>query len=289
LRPGASSGGHLPEPGRRRALSLAFRRVWGQRGHYRRQRDWWLRYYNGVVNRFGGVLPLPGRGKVWELQVRGLDGPVHVRQGSADWGVLKEVVFDGEYDFAADRLAGEELRQIVDLGANVGLAARYWLHRFPGADLIAVEPSGPCLEVCRRNVVSAPGGGRRSFVNACVSDREGSAWLDISRGPVLSHLTRSGGPNRLPVECLSVDQVLARGGSRHRIDLVKCDVEGSEREIFRDCSGWIRRVRYLVVELHGGYRHRDLEADLRRGGAHCELLALKPKRDPVEVALFVVR
>ena len=34
------------------------------------------------------------------------------------------------------------------------------------------------------------------------------------------------------------------------IDLLKIDIEGAEREIFRDPSSWIGKVDALIVELH---------------------------------------
>lgn len=35
-----------------------------------------------------------------------------------------------------------------------------------------------------------------------------------------------------------------------RIDLLKMDIEGSEREVLADPSAWIDRVDALIVELH---------------------------------------
>jgi hypothetical protein len=42
---------------------------------------------------------------------------------------------------------------------------------------------------------------------------------------------------------------MAAYGLEH-IDLLKIDIEGAEKEVFRDASAWIDNVRMLVVELH---------------------------------------
>jgi hypothetical protein len=34
------------------------------------------------------------------------------------------------------------------------------------------------------------------------------------------------------------------------IDILKIDIEGAEREIFRDPSSWIEKVDSLIIELH---------------------------------------
>lgn len=43
--------------------------------------------------------------------------------------------------------------------------------------------------------------------------------------------------------------VLAQCKTPEIIDLVKCDIEGAETEVFADGSAWICRVRFLIVEL----------------------------------------
>jgi heterodisulfide reductase subunit A-like polyferredoxin len=66
--------------------------------------------------------------------------------------------------------------------------------------------------------------------------------------------------------------LLARRGLS-RIHLLKCDIEGSEVELFRTCASWIARVDHLIVETHGEYRLANLYADLRAAGWDFEILS----------------
>jgi Methyltransferase FkbM domain len=50
------------------------------------------------------------------------------------------------------------------------------------------------------------------------------------------------------------------------VDFVKMDVEGAERELLQDGSGWASRVRAIKVELHGSYTSAACEEDLERLG-----------------------
>jgi len=51
------------------------------------------------------------------------------------------------------------------------------------------------------------------------------------------------------VQGMTVDTIMREQGIDH-IDVLKIDIEGSEREVFRDPSSWIDKVDTLIVELH---------------------------------------
>ena len=51
------------------------------------------------------------------------------------------------------------------------------------------------------------------------------------------------------VECVTISDFMRHRGL-DRIDVLKMDVEGGEKEIFEHPEGWLDRVDLLVVELH---------------------------------------
>jgi len=66
-----------------------------------------------------------------------------------------------------------EARTIVDLGANIGLASRFFAEIFPNATLVCVEPNPPNIAILRKNVATL--GGRVRIIEGAVSDRAGEA------------------------------------------------------------------------------------------------------------------
>ena len=70
------------------------------------------------------------------------------------------------------------------------------------------------------------------------------------------------------------------------IDLLKCDIEGSEAELFADCQAWINRVRNLVVELHQPYSAGQFCEDIRRGGGVFEIYHRAPVNGESEVVFL---
>jgi Methyltransferase FkbM domain len=50
------------------------------------------------------------------------------------------------------------------------------------------------------------------------------------------------------------------------VDYVKVDIEGGERELLQDRTGWASRIRAIKVEVHPPYTCDACEEDLTRLG-----------------------
>src|SRR5690349_23256081 len=100
------------------------------------------------------------------LRSQYLDRPVLVRPGTSDLSVFYEVLVMNEYRCVAS-LPSPKL--IVDLGANVGYSAAYFLSQFKGCEVIAVEPAPENFAALEENV--APYGDRVATIKAAVWPR----------------------------------------------------------------------------------------------------------------------
>jgi FkbM family methyltransferase len=248
-----------------------------------RRRDRLARYYDGLLNRFP-ALPLPGRGGIWPVRVRGFDDPFFVRQGSKDWSALHGVLCKGEYRFVLDRLPGRP-RRIVDLGANIGLTTRLWLHSFPGAHVVAVEPDPETMAMCRRNVEAFSGEGSVRFLECCAAAEPGARFLERRADHTMHRTLTAPRPGTLEVPAKTLAEILEEvpGGV---VDLLKCDVEGAERELFGGGAPALSRVRALAIELHEGYTTEALTADLATGGLEPDVLFHRQTPMGMELALI---
>lgn len=241
-----------------------------------------------ALSRVGRIAcPRPVR---YRIALRGFGGPVWVRSHTTDVSVLEELLLGGSHDALAAEL-GDETRQIVDLGANTGLVARWLLARAPNARIVCLEPEPGNLVALRRNLAVV--GDRATVVAACigansrtvamVSDtgEHGFRMVDVADAP----------PDAVRSPVLTMDDVIA-DNAIERIDVLKCDIEGAEAEVFADCAGWIDRVRTMVVECHAPFDTAALGALLARAGADfatvalqrtpdfgCEILTLRRRRE----------
>jgi FkbM family methyltransferase len=205
------------------------------------------------------------------IRLRGWPDPVHVRRATSDFLVVIDIFEDGEYEAARKwTFPASAAPVVLDLGGNIGIGVVYFTRLWPGARVITVEPDAEnrrLLEAnCRRLIES----GRVVVVGTFVGARDGDATIDRSgeawefrKGDAPSAETR-----REVIPCLSIPTLLRRAalGDGTRIDVLKCDIEGSEAELFASCAPWIGRVERLIVETHPPYSLSALYADLRRAG-----------------------
>jgi FkbM family methyltransferase len=200
-----------------------------------------------------------------KISARSLGADVLIRSHTSDIAVLCEMA-NGAYR----HLPAMDALTVVDLGANTGIAAR-WLHeRYPDARLVCVEPDPGNAAILRENVRSVSA----TVIEACVGGSERTVSLATTTGEFGYRIAGDNGD--IPV--LTMPQVLERAGMTGRLDVVKCDIEGSEAELLEDCAGWLGRVQALCVECHAPYAAVNLLADLVRNGGRFRVL--HTERDP---------
>lgn len=183
-----------------------------------------------------------------------------LRLGTTDWYVANEL-FE-EYEYATVKTWNpEDFRNIIDLGANIGLSIILWGRLSPKAHIKAVEPDPLNISMLRRNLNSPELIARCSIIAAFAGSKSGSATLDRSAGEWGVRMGNEDNNERVNVH--SMDEIFKRTPISKSIDLLKCDIEGAEAQIFRECSAWINLIRNLIVEVHPPYSVKALMSDLR--------------------------
>src|SRR5688572_3148969 len=198
--------------------------------------------------------------------LRGFGGFVRMRSHSTDVSVLKEIVISHGYD-EVFRFLREDPKIIVDLGANIGLVSSWLLSRYPDATLVAVEPEQGNVAVLRENVSQF--NGRARVVAACIGASSRRVQLVSGTGEWGYHMQEVDGSAAAEgAEVVTMAQVLYQLPGD--IDLLKCDIEGAEQELFDHCQDWIGRVRLALIECHGAYGAAELMESIRRCGGRFE-------------------
>jgi len=176
--------------------------------------------------------------------------PVILRAGTTDIEVFKKIFIDMEYALPFDVAPST----IIDLGANTGLASIFFLSRYSTAQIIAVEPDPENFAMLKRHL---GGLSNVTCVQAAVWTCDGQVNLIDpgigSWGMQVSASNQAGGNERI-VNAISMPTLLSQLPSG-RVDLLKIDIEGAERELFSDSAGWIQQVTAIVIELHDRFKH----------------------------------
>ena len=168
---------------------------------------------------------------------------VFIRPGTADQIVYEEVFINREYDVEA-----VDPHFIIDAGAHIGLSAVYFENRYPDSLIVALEPEDSNFEMLLKNT--------RRYEN--IKPLKGGLWsrrcyLKIQNPDAATWGYRvEEAPAGEGIDAFGIDDIMAMF-SMDRVDILKMDIEGSEREVLIKSDAWIDRVKILIVELHDRY------------------------------------
>jgi FkbM family methyltransferase len=196
-------------------------------------------------------------------------------------GTLAGVFLDDEYSL--NGLLKSSPARILDLGANIGMAAAALSCQFPAAEFVMVEPDPRNVKRLENTVLSNNLNGQ--IVGCAVAARPGRLLLHIGRNPTCSRLETSHMHHSLAdtveVETLTVEQVLSNA-CWDKVDLVKIDIEGTEEELLTENNSWLECVGALVLEIHPTCNQEKISGVLRGFGFH--LRRHGTGREPVYIA-----
>jgi FkbM family methyltransferase len=204
---------------------------------------------NTLANKLHVLRGRRGARGPFRLRSRYAAHPLWCRPGTTDLRVFHQIFGAREYS-CLDDVTGCDL--VIDCGAYVGYSSAYFLTRFPGAKVIAVEPDPDTFEMLRRNL--APYGDAVTPVRAGVWSHPCSLVLSeepYGDGREWSRQVRECRPGEA-AQLAGVDIAsLLRQAGRDRGSVLKMDVERAEAVLFAaHYESWLDRVDNLVIELH---------------------------------------
>jgi FkbM family methyltransferase len=171
-----------------------------------------------------------------------------------------------------------DARNILDIGANIGLYAVRFAKRLPQARVYAFEPMPTSHQFLQRNVAANAVGDRVSCFNYGLSENSGTVEFFISpaAGTNASLLNVAGAQDarRVVGLTLTLDQWAANQAVAP--DFIKCDVEGAELLVMRGGRSTLAQHQPIVfAELLRkwskpfGYHPNDMLAFFAALGYQC--------------------
>ncbi|MDR3350474.1 MAG: FkbM family methyltransferase [Prevotellaceae bacterium] len=178
--------------------------------------------------------------------------PLYLRKGSSDFPIFESVMVQRCYDINYNINGKCSPEIIFDCGANIGLATIFYANRFPNAKIIAVEPEPANFELLKKNTAPYPNirlyqaGLWNKPASLKIEDQGYGAWgFMVSEAP-------EGSPGA--IKAVSIPELM-RQQVFEKIDILKIDIEGSEKELFESgYDAWLPKVKTLIIELHDRMR-----------------------------------
>jgi FkbM family methyltransferase len=189
---------------------------------------------------------ISGRKPLCRVALPGLRHPVAVRIGTTDVSVLRQVLQECQYDAPLP----SRPRRIVDAGANIGLAAVFFANKYPESEIVAVEPEESNFRLLKENAKPYP---NIHPIQGALWSQEGELLLidpdSGHHGFQTADINASALHSLGHVSAHTVNTLMKRM-NWVRVDLLKVDIEGAEKEVFEACDSWIASVGVCMVELH---------------------------------------
>lgn len=177
--------------------------------------------------------------------------------GPTEFLVMREILRDDEYKLPD----GFTAKNIVDLGAHIGLSSLYLATALDAPKIVAVEADPALVERARANTA----GHDVTVLNAAISTESGKRPFFTSDESWANSFERTLARQReIMIDTVTIDDVM-RIGEFDRVDLLKIDVEGAEWSLL-DNPDFTNKVDAIVGELHaaGGRRPRELIEAIER-------------------------
>ena len=160
----------------------------------------------------------------------------------------KEIFEDQIYAFPSS----SKSPRIIDCGANIGLSTIFFALKYPHAEIISFEPDPTTFEILQLNI--------NQINNSNIQLIHKAAWIaedrilfnpDGADGGKISHC-KNENANSVEVDATDLSIFL-----KEPVDMLKMDIEGSEKTVIPHCNDLLRNVKNLFIEYHGSYKDHD--------------------------------
>lgn len=185
---------------------------------------------------------------------------LYLRPLRGDLFILYEVLMSRCYAISSRRLDPSSVEFIIDCGANIGITSLFFASRYPNAKILSIEPHPENFALLQRNVAAEP---RIVPIHAAIVGTPQSHVYITSENKAWGNtITREASGFKVPAVTLAE---LMERFRLEKVDLLKIDIEGAEKDVFRN-GGFLSRVKLGLIELHGDYDEDKFADDLTRYG-----------------------
>jgi FkbM family methyltransferase len=192
--------------------------------------------------------------RVYTLRTRG--GPLHFRDNFGDITNLPNLFWREVYRGPTEPGPGA----VLDVGANIGLAAAWYALNYPGRPIHCFEPLEENARMARLNC-------RTAIVNnVAVGSRAGTVELRVDRDAVMaSTIPWERAVSSRTLQLVTLDDYVRDRGI-DRVAVLKIDTEGMELDVLDGAVATLAITGVVAMETHGEDRHEGTLDRLRSAG-----------------------
>jgi FkbM family methyltransferase len=182
-----------------------------------------------------------------KLKLPGLKHPVYFRKNSTDFVVLYSILLAKSYRVTISKPP----KIIIDAGANVGYASVYFANCFPEATIYAIEPDYNNFKILQKNTNVYP---QIICLRKAIWNRHSLIKIKNMDNGEWAYMIEEAEDDKDTIEAITLAE-LTNQYNISLIDILKVDIEGSEKEVFSgDYKEWLGKTKCLIIEVHDGLK-----------------------------------
>lgn len=188
-----------------------------------------------------------------EYKINGVSTKSYIRNKTSDSDTFRGVILWGEYNSLLD-YKENNLKYIIDAGANIGFTSLFLNRHFADASIVAIEPDNGNFKIFEKNIEI------NKIQNIIPLKR--ALWVnndsleitnDFADGREWSlQVKKAENKMNLQVNGITLNQIMEMHNFPY-IDILKIDIEGAERELFHDddfLEVIKNKVKRMIIEIH---------------------------------------
>lgn len=146
-------------------------------------------------------------------------------------------------------LVKKKIPLIFDCGSNIGASTNFFSLIYPKSELIALEPDIENIMLCKKNFIK-----KFAFYDQPISNEVFSYEVVKSKDgdPRSSTVDFKKQNNFLnSKKTITVNNILKKYSSlKYKPFIIKIDIEGHEKHLFKSNTEWVDKFDIIVIELH---------------------------------------
>lgn len=187
-------------------------------------------------------------GHLSNLQTGNLAHPFGMRNNPFDYATFEEVILKEAYNIPL----GFKPEYIIDGGGNIGLTACFFATKYPGATIVTVEPDSGNYNLLQSN--SKPYSNIHPLNCGIWKNNAHLKIENTNAGNDAFTVTEADEAGNGTIKAVTISSLMEQFGMPH-IDVLKLDIEGSEKEVFEEnFEKWLPETKVLIIELHDGMK-----------------------------------
>lgn len=134
---------------------------------------------------------------------------------------------------------------ILDCGSNIGSSSNYFSKLFKKSKIVSIEPDIENFIFSKKNVIK----NNTILMNYAISDE--NEQLGFYSDKQDNRASKINNESDLKINCLSVKNILNKFDKEKYFPfLIKIDIEGHEKKLFKSNYEWIDEFKIIIIELH---------------------------------------